>query len=43
MVTLHYQGLTIENGLKMDILFYDLLILELKAQEIFTHYAKLNY
>ncbi len=33
MVTLHYEDLLIENGLKLDILVDDLLILELKAQE----------
>ncbi len=35
MVTLHYENLLIENGLKLDILVDDLLILELKAQENF--------
>lgn len=35
MVTLHYEGLVIENGLKLDILVDNLLILELKAQENF--------
>jgi GxxExxY protein len=33
MVTLYYEDLKIENGLKLDILIDDLLILELKAQE----------
>ena len=33
MVTLYYEDLKIENGLKLDILVDDLLILELKAQE----------
>jgi GxxExxY protein len=35
MVTLYYENLIIENGLKLDILVDDLLILELKAQENF--------
>ena len=35
MVTLHYEKLVIENGLKLDILVDNLLILELKAQENF--------
>jgi len=35
MVALHYEGLVIENGLKLDILVDNLLILELKAQENF--------
>lgn len=35
MVTLHYEDLIIENGLKLDILVDNLLILELKAQENF--------
>jgi GxxExxY protein len=35
MVTLHYEILSIENGLKLDILVDNLLILELKAQENF--------
>ena len=35
MVPLHYEGLIIENGLKLDILVDNLLILELKAQENF--------
>ena len=35
LVTLHYEGLVVENGLKLDILVDDLLILELKAQENF--------
>src|SRR4051812_46476342 len=33
MVTLYYEDLIVENGLKLDILVDDLLILELKAQE----------
>ncbi|HEX8461282.1 MAG TPA: GxxExxY protein, partial [Segetibacter sp.] len=32
---LYYEDLVIENGLKLDILVDDLLILELKAQENF--------
>lgn len=35
MVTLYYEDLVIENGLKLDILVDDLVILELKAQENF--------
>lgn len=35
MVTLYYENLAIENGLKLDILVDNLLILELKAQENF--------
>lgn len=35
MVTLHYEDLIIENGLKLGILVENLLILELKAQENF--------
>lgn len=35
MVSLYYENLTIENGLKLDILVDNLLILELKAQENF--------
>ncbi len=35
MVSLHYEDLIIENGLKLDILVDDLLILELKAQDNF--------
>ncbi len=35
MVTLHYESLVIENGLKLDILVDNLLIVELKAQENF--------
>jgi GxxExxY protein len=35
MVTLYYEKLVVENGLKLDILVDDLLILELKAQENF--------
>lgn len=35
MVTLYYEDLVVENGLKLDILVDDLLILELKAQENF--------
>jgi GxxExxY protein len=35
MVTLHYENLTIQNGLKLDILVDNVLILELKAQENF--------
>ena len=35
MVTRIYDGIAIENGLKLDILVDDLLILELKAQENF--------
>lgn len=33
MVTLYYEDLIIENGLKLDILVDNLLIIELKAQE----------
>ncbi len=35
MITLHYEDLVIENGLKLDILVDNLLILELKSQENF--------
>lgn len=35
LVPIHYEGLLVEEGLRLDILMDDLLILELKAQENF--------